>query len=65
MLTFSPQHSLLQDIYVKVNRDYIVNTAKTAKSAGCTEFYLLSGMSVDPKSRFFHMRIKVGHTKNY
>ncbi|CAJ0933547.1 unnamed protein product, partial [Mesorhabditis belari] len=46
------------DLFVKVDHDYVVNTAKMAKECGTDTFCLVTAASTDEKSRFEYPRIK-------
>ena len=52
----------LQDGFYKVDHDYVVNSAKTAKDAGCKHFHLVSSQGADGKSSFLYMKTKVIRT---
>jgi len=47
-----------QEAFRKVDFDYIVNAAKTAKAGGAERCLLVSSIGADPDSRIFYSRIK-------
>ena len=48
---------------MRVNHDYIVNSARTAKEAGCRHFLMVSATDSDKTSRVTYRRVKVGAHK--
>uniref|UniRef100_A0A914WA45 Protein HTATIP2 n=1 Tax=Plectus sambesii TaxID=2011161 RepID=A0A914WA45_9BILA len=44
--------------FIKVDHDYIVNSAKVAKAAGCQHFSLISSTGANPNSWFLYPKVK-------
>ena len=44
--------------FIKVDRDYVVESAKLAKQGGCNEFHLLTGQGSNKNSWFLYPRVK-------
>ncbi|MBX3446494.1 MAG: oxidoreductase [Parvibaculaceae bacterium] len=47
-----------QDAFRRVDHDYIVSFARTAKAAGAVRFLLVSAMGADANSSIFYSRVK-------
>ncbi|XP_052798182.1 oxidoreductase HTATIP2-like [Mya arenaria] len=50
--------SMPDDQYIKINLDYVINSAKVAKAAGCRHFLMVSATDSDKKSRVTYRRTK-------
>ncbi|KAJ8299263.1 hypothetical protein KUTeg_023323, partial [Tegillarca granosa] len=46
------------DVFVKVDRDYVLKTAEIAKRNGCKHFCLVSSGGANAKSSFLYMKTK-------
>ncbi len=47
-----------EEIYTKIEYDYVVNTAKIALENGASQFLTVSSMGANPNSRIFYSRLK-------
>ncbi|CAL1535358.1 unnamed protein product [Lymnaea stagnalis] len=47
-----------RDGFIRVDRDYVLNTAEVAKSQGCKHFSLVSSMGADKNSCLLYPKIK-------
>jgi oxidoreductase len=45
--------------FIKVDHDYVVNSAKILKTTGCKDFHLLTSKGSDPNSWFLYPQTKV------
>jgi len=45
--------------YYRVHHDYIINSARLAKSGGCSQFHLVSAGGANKNSYFLPTRVKV------
>ena len=50
---------LFQAGFIKVDRDYVIQAAEVAKSAGCQHFNLVSSTGADKNSSILFNRTKV------
>ena len=49
----------LQDGFVRVDHDYVLQAAELAKAGGCTHFNLQSSKGANKKSSFLYTKVKV------
>lgn len=47
-----------EEAFARVDRDYVVESARLAREAGARHFLLVSSLGADPKSRVFYSRLK-------
>ena len=47
-----------KDGFIKVDYDYVVNSAKLIKEGGCEDFHLLTSKGSDPNAFFLYPQIK-------
>lgn len=51
-----------KDGFVRVDFDYVVNSANILKDAGCKQFHLLTSKGSDPNSFFLYPATKVRYS---
>jgi len=49
----------LQAGYYRVDHDYVINSARIARSGGCSQFHLVSSMGANKDSFMLATRVKV------
>jgi len=49
----------MQEGYLRVDHDYVVNAAQLAKKGGCSQFHLISSTEAHKDSSFIYLKTKV------
>ena len=48
---------------MRVDHDYVINSAKLAHAQGCKQLHVVSSIGVDKNSAFLYNKVKVNNLK--